>query len=142
MINLPPINTPPVNIPPINIPLTNIPVTNLPVTGIPALDQLSKLSTLGTSANGAAALPNLNDLGHYLIIAGGISTAIMVLALWSLVWKGIALWYAARRGEKGWFTWLLVLNTLGILEIIYIFAVAKRSDKKPPAPAAVEGQRT
>ena len=119
----------PINVPLANIPSTNIPVTNIPVTGIPALDQLAKLSTLGTPG-GSAAMPNLNDLGHYLIIAGGISTAIMAVALWSLIWKGIALWYAARRGEKGWFVWLLILNTLGILEIIYIFAVAKRSDKK------------
>jgi hypothetical protein len=43
---------------------------------------------------------------------------------------------AARRGEKGWFTWLLVLNTVGILEIIYIFAIAKRSDVPVPKPQA------
>jgi len=125
----------PLYLQPANIPPTNIPVANLPVTGIPVLDQLSKLSTLGSSAKGVA-MPSMNDIGHYLIIAGGISTAIMLLALWSLVWKGIALWYAARRGEKGWFTWLLVLNTAGILEIIYIFAVAKRSDVPAAKPDA------
>jgi|GEM_PF-2287983 methionyl-tRNA synthetase len=124
------------NIPPINVPLNNIPPT-----GNPALDQLSSLASLGSSAK-SVSMPSMNDLGHYLIIAGGISMAIMLIALWSLVWKGIALWYAARRGEKGWFTWLLVLNTLGILEIIYIFAVAKRSDKKsPPPPGVGDAQR-
>jgi len=39
---------------------------------------------------------------------------------------------------KAWYVILLIVNTLGILEIIYIFAVAKRSDtptpKQPPVP--------
>jgi len=130
------------NIPLNNAPAANLPQTNIPVTGIPALDQLSSLATLGSSTKGVS-MPSMNDIGHYLIIAGGVSTAIMIIALWSLVWKGIALWYAARRGEKSWFVWLLILNTLGILEIIYIFAVAKRSDKKTPAtpPGVGEAQR-
>ena len=51
---------------------------------------------------------------------------VFVLAVWELIWKGWALWLAARRGEKGWFVALLVLNTFAILPIIYIFAVAKR----------------
>ena len=56
---------------------------------------------------------------------------LMTLALlWVLPWKGWALWLAARRGEKKWFIALLVINTLALLEIIYIFAIAKRSDKK------------
>jgi len=50
---------------------------------------------------------------------------IIVLSLWTLVWKAIALWKAARRTDTAWYVILTVLNTLGILEIIYIFAVAK-----------------
>lgn len=41
-------------------------------------------------------------------------------AVWSLIWKGIALYKAARNGQKGWFVALLVINTLGLLEIVYI----------------------
>ena len=48
--------------------------------------------------------------------------------VWSLVWKGWSLWLAARRGEKLWFLALLLINSLGILEIIYIFLVAKQKD--------------
>lgn len=44
---------------------------------------------------------------------------------WTLFWKGIALWKSARRSEKIWFAALLILNTLGILEIIYIFIIAR-----------------
>ena len=39
--------------------------------------------------------------------------------------EGLALWHAARRGQPWWFVILLVVNTVGILEIIYLFAVAK-----------------
>lgn len=51
----------------------------------------------------------------------------LALSLWSLFWKGLALWRAGRRGEAGWFAGLLLLNTVGILEIIYLFVVAKRN---------------
>jgi hypothetical protein len=54
------------------------------------------------------------------------------LLVWMIVWKGLALWYAARRDQKVWYVILLIVNTLGILKIIYIFAVAKRP--KTPAP--------
>ncbi len=81
--------------------------------------------------------PNsLNNTDLFAAI-GGLTLVIVVVALWSAVWKGIALWYAARRGEKAWYVILLILNTAGILEIIYIFAVAKRSDtvgSVPPTP--------
>jgi len=48
------------------------------------------------------------------------------LALWSIFWKGLALWKAARRNQPLWYVALLVVNTVGILEIIYIFAFARR----------------
>ena len=51
---------------------------------------------------------------------------LIVLVLWSLAWKGVALWRAARRRQLGWDVVLLVVNTVGILEIIYIFLVARR----------------
>jgi len=56
-----------------------------------------------------------------------LSTPILILILvWTLPWKGIALWKAARNSHKGWFIALLVVNTLAILEIIYIFYFAKK----------------
>lgn len=53
---------------------------------------------------------------------------ILILALWIMPWKGYALWTASRNKSKIWFLALLVLNTFAILEIVYIFYVAK---KKP-----------
>lgn len=43
-----------------------------------------------------------------------------VILLWSLVWKGIALWKCGRNNQLVWFIVLLVVNTAGILEIIYL----------------------
>jgi hypothetical protein len=54
---------------------------------------------------------------------------IYLIQLWVIPWKGIALWIAARRNEKWWFIVLLIVNTLGILEIIYIFFIAKHKFK-------------
>lgn len=55
-------------------------------------------------------------------------TLIFLLLLWTLPWKGYALWLSARKGQKGWFVALLVLNTLAVLEILYIF-IFSRSKK-------------
>jgi len=51
---------------------------------------------------------------------------VTLLALWVLPWKGVALWKAARREEKWWFIALLVLNTVAILEILYIFVFSQK----------------
>ena len=52
-----------------------------------------------------------------------------VLLVWSLVWKGLALWKSSQRGEKWWFIALLLINTLGVLEILYIYVFSKMKSK-------------
>jgi hypothetical protein len=49
--------------------------------------------------------------------------------LWTLPWKGYALWTASKTGQKRWFIVLIVLNTFAILDIFYIFYVAKKTPK-------------
>lgn len=54
------------------------------------------------------------------------SALILILMLWELFWKGIAaLWKSARESQKYWFIALLILNTAGILPILYIFLFKK-----------------
>jgi uncharacterized membrane protein YiaA len=48
-------------------------------------------------------------------------TLITVIILWDVLWKGFALWKAAKRNEKGWYVAILILNTVGILPICYLF---------------------
>ncbi len=47
------------------------------------------------------------------------------LIVWTFFWKGLALWHSAQRKEAWWFIALLLINTLGILEIVYLFGFAK-----------------
>jgi len=51
--------------------------------------------------------------------------------LWTLPWKGMALWKAAKNSDKWWFIALMLINTLGLLEILYIFVFSKK--KSEPA---------
>ena len=53
------------------------------------------------------------------------SPNIYLILAWTLPWKGVALWKAAKNGHKKWFIALFLLNTLAILEIIYIFYFSK-----------------
>ena len=75
-------------------------------------------------------------------LGGGLMGAgfslFLLLALWSLFWTGLARWHAARRAEYGWFLGILILNTLGILEIIYLFVFAKI---KPDALFTLDGKK-
>lgn len=45
---------------------------------------------------------------------------LLILALWDVVWKGFALWRAARNYHQNWFMILILVNTIGILPIIYL----------------------
>lgn len=55
---------------------------------------------------------------------------ILLAAIWSLIWKGQALWRAARQNSAGWFVALLLINTLGLLEILYLFVFSKKEEQK------------
>ena len=66
-----------------------------------------------TSINSFAALTNVSPV------------LIVLLVIWSIVWKGLALWKAASLRQKYWFIAILIINTLGILDIIYYFFVSK-----------------
>ena len=49
----------------------------------------------------------------------------ILLVIWTLFWKGCALWRAAKNDQKIWFGALLVINLLGILEIVYLLFFQK-----------------
>jgi methionyl-tRNA synthetase len=58
----------------------------------------------------------------------------VVIVAWSLAWKGVALWKAARNNQLYWFSALMVVNTIGILEIIYIYVFAKKRPETSSSP--------
>ena len=53
---------------------------------------------------------------------------IPLVVVWSMAWKGIALWKAGRNDHLAWFIVLFVLNTAGILPIVYIFAFSRKKE--------------
>ena len=72
-------------------------------------------------------------------------TTIIILAvvlafifIWSLIWKALALWKSAKSDHKYWFVIILIVNTVGILEILYLYVFSKydwnkSQRKKQPA---------
>ena len=59
----------------------------------------------------------------------GFGFFLIPLLLWSLFWKGWALWRAAKNDSLPWFVVLLLVNTLGVLDIVYIFIFGKERKK-------------
>ena len=76
--------------------------------------------------------------GGWGLFGGGIFIG-LILVVWALYWKGRALWRAAQRGQKEWFVALLIINTMGILEILYLYVfspekkVETKEEEKPQA---------
>lgn len=66
-------------------------------------------------------------------IVSGIISWIILLAIVDLVLRGMALWKSARNGQNGWFIALLVINSMGILPLIYLLIyrdTKKKSSRK------------
>jgi len=56
------------------------------------------------------------------------SIAIFLILVWTLPWKGVALWKSAKNKQLGWFLVLFLVNTLAILEIIYLAFFQKKEN--------------
>jgi hypothetical protein len=78
------------------------------------------------------AYPQIYEtIASYLNVS--VETAIVILSIvsiWALIWKGFALWKSAKKNSKYWFIALLIINTLGILEILYIYVFSKMKPRK------------
>jgi hypothetical protein len=57
---------------------------------------------------------------------GPMGFVFLILVIWSLIWKGLALWKAAHQDSRIWFVVLLVINTFGILEILYLYVFSNK----------------
>jgi methionyl-tRNA synthetase len=70
------------------------------------------------------------DFACVLDIFGVSFPLFLAIIIWSIIWKGLALWKSARKEHLIWFIILLVINTLGILEILYIFIFSEMKLEK------------
>jgi len=75
---------------------------------------------------------SLNFIEQYFneMFFGDMGIWFFLLIIWSLFWKGLALWKAAREGSKVWFMVLFILNTAGILDILYLYVFSKKEEVK------------
>lgn len=70
------------------------------------------------------------DTNHFLENYGFLIPLLSILFVWELVWKLIALWKAGRNNQLAWFIVIALVNTVGILPIIYLIIQKKKSDTK------------
>ncbi len=63
---------------------------------------------------------------HNIIIETAIFLWLIPVLIWEMVWKGIALWRAGRNNQIEWFVVLLLVNTIGILPIVYLTYFQKK----------------
>jgi hypothetical protein len=77
-----------------------------------------------------AELAELKELAPFMEWMEKFWWIFLLLIVWALAWKGVALWRAARNGSKPWFIVLLLVNTLGILEIIYVLGFSTKPTTK------------
>ena len=54
----------------------------------------------------------------------------LIIIIWAAIWKGVALWRAGRNNNLVWFVFIFVLNTAGILPLIYVLFFSKKKRKK------------
>jgi Family of unknown function (DUF5652) len=64
--------------------------------------------------------------------AAALAALFLVIALWSLAWKTLAVWHAARNKQRLWMIALLLINTVGVLEIIYLAWFRKNNNGVGP----------
>ena len=73
----------------------------------------------------------VQQIGEFIESFGIASFLLLaVIVIWSSVWKLLALWKAARKGSVPWFVILGIVNTMGILEILYLFVFSECYKKK------------
>ena len=68
-----------------------------------------------------------NNIG---VSTEALSLVISLLMIWSLTWKALALWKAVKKNSIIWFIALLIINDLGILEILYLYVFSKFNYKQ------------
>lgn len=63
-------------------------------------------------------------------LAPAFIALIVAIALWDAVWKAIAMWFSARRGQLVWYICILIFNTAGILPIVYLLFFKKERKRR------------
>jgi len=68
----------------------------------------------------------MEPFGTIAALSAFTMSVLLILVVWELIWKGIALWKCGRNNQLAWFIVILILNTAGILPIIYLAFFQKK----------------
>lgn len=71
--------------------------------------------------------PTASALGFGAV---AFSILLIIITVWSFAWKALGLWHAARNKQRWWFLAILLVNTVGVLEIIYLAWFRKDVNKE------------
>ena len=72
---------------------------------------------------------SLERFGYTMEFLVQYQAYIAIALVWSAVWKGLALWRAARLKQVGWYIALMIINMVGLFEFIYLIATHKKVSK-------------
>jgi predicted permease len=75
------------------------------------------------------AITNFNPNAPWVVL---LVILLIIVGIWDGVWKLIALWKSARNDQIVWFIFLAILNTAGILPILYILLFQRKPAVPPP----------
>jgi hypothetical protein len=67
---------------------------------------------------------------HIAVLVAQYLWLIVLLVIWELCWKAVALWKSARSNQLPWFVAIMVINSAGILPILYIVFFQKKKKRK------------
>ena len=68
----------------------------------------------------------MEDLLNIAVVVMNFLPLIIGLIIWDSIWKLAALWKAAQNKQLVWFLTIAILNTAGILPILYIIFSKKK----------------
>ncbi len=69
----------------------------------------------------------MNEILNMLVQESGVPIwLLIIMLLWSYCWKLIGLWTAGKKQALPWFIVIALFNTMGILEILYVFVFSKK----------------
>ena len=71
-----------------------------------------------------------NALAAWLQSMPWFVPVMIIVGVWDIVWKGIGMWKSAGHKQLAWFVAILILNTVGILPIVYLLWFQPKKKKK------------
>lgn len=81
------------------------------------------------------------DYSNFISALAQIPLWFLLLVLfWDAIWKIASMWKAAKKNSPIWFVVLAIVNSVGILPILYIYVFSEMGKKKSPTTKPVRAK--